>query len=666
MSRKPRWITKVRSSIVDAIQSEVPEKDVCVLLSGGGDSSVVGFACHYLGKNVTAVSYELKGHPNVDCEQAKQTATIMGWKFVKVIVPTNDPSGWFKRLVLDYGCELKTEVEVLYPFIFLANRIKQLGFDKVLTGFSSPLPDGRKGTILARTDIKKFWKVREERSVSFRATGKCIAYGDSIGVQVIQPLNEPTVSRSMSTLKYSDIHKPYFKSPWKLPFLDEFEKTGRLEQKKNLTLQHGGGIEEFFSQVLNDPTINFRKYKKGSVKNRLVQLVRLWSKQSVKKNQSDQVIKFTPYSIKDVHKQSSKNLFTVVSTFAGGGGSSTGYKLAGGQVVFANEFIPSAVETYQSNYPDTPVEQVDIRKLNRRKKYVTDIFRKYGIEKGSLDILDGSPPCSNFSTAGQGKKKILEKGVKYSDTTQDRIGMLIHDYVFMSNVIQPKICIIENVPAIKSSDVFQHAMERLRRWGYLVNYQILTSSHFGVPQRRKRLFVVAVRPDIAKSVGLKSESEIRDIYPLGSSQEPTVKDAIGDLIPDRQEVNLLRTTMIKSSTYDLVRSLPKNPSKIIGMSHNDPTWTSDFNLRRSSWDHPCPTITQMGQQIGQAGILHPSDDRFFTTMELKRLQGLPDDFNLRGNFNQRAERVGRMVPPLMTKHLATSIYVNILSKVKDN
>ncbi len=146
-------------------------------------------------------------------------------------------------------------------------------------------------------------------------------------------------------------------------------------------------------------------------------------------------------------RASRKRLFTVVSTFAGAGGSSTGYRLAGGQVIFANEFVDAAVETYRLNYPDTPVISKDIRGLNRGKEAVERTFAGFGIGKGALDVLDGSPPCATFSaaTAGRGKEKMAKKNVAYSDTKQSRIGYLIHDYVFMANVMQPKVCIMENV-----------------------------------------------------------------------------------------------------------------------------------------------------------------------------------------------------------------------------
>lgn len=373
-------------------------------------------------------------------------------------------------------------------------------------------------------------------------------------------------------------------------------------------------------------------------------------------------IRFKPYKLEDVNAAASKELFTVVTTFAGGGGSSTGYKLAGGKILLANEVVPEAVNSYRANYPDTPVAPIDIRSITRRggRDYVVKWFKDYGIEEGGFDILDGSPPCSTFSTSGKGEKKNEEKDVKYSDITQDRIGMLIHDYVYIFNVMKPKVGIIENVPNIKSSDVFRHALERMRRWGYLVNYNILTSSHFGVPQGRRRLFVVAVRPDVAKKIGLKNERDILDLYPTGSSYHPTIRDAFEGLDVDRLERNQLLTATRRSVSYELISALPKDPPRKMGLSDINPSWISDFNLVRSSMDLPCPTLTQMGQQMGRGGVHHPLEDRVFTIGELLRLMGLPDDYRLTGSFNKKAERVGRMVPPLMTKALAEAIYEKVL------
>ncbi len=379
-------------------------------------------------------------------------------------------------------------------------------------------------------------------------------------------------------------------------------------------------------------------------------------------------IPFKPYNLSDVYQASSQELFTVVSTFAGGGGSSTGYKLGGGKILFVSEFIQTACDTYQMNYADTPICNSDIREITKQKKSgIKQWFREMGdIGVGELDVLDGSPPCSAFSVSkrpGTNKKESQSKIQKYSETEQVSVGMLIHEYVSIATTMKPKICIIENVPSIRTSDIFHSAIKRLRKSGYKVNWNVLTSSHFGVAQRRKRLFVIGIRNDIAESVGIDSEKDILNLYPIGSDYEPTIRECLDGLEIDTRQRNLLLTKCRKSSTYELIRYLPKNPDRPLKPEHVIDGWKGNFNLVRSSYDRPCVTLTQMGQQIGQGGVYHPTEDRLFTISELKRMTSLPDDFHLTGTFNQQAERICRMVPPLMMKHLVQSVYVNVFKKL---
>ena len=105
---------------------------------------------------------------------------------------------------------------------------------------------------------------------------------------------------------------------------------------------------------------------------------------------------YYPYNLKDVYNAAEQNKFTVISTFAGGGGSSTGYKLSGGNILAVNEFIAEARTTYGENYPSTPIIPDDIKDISGQ-----DILDVAGIGVGELDILDGSPPCSAFSVAGK-------------------------------------------------------------------------------------------------------------------------------------------------------------------------------------------------------------------------------------------------------------------------
>ena len=384
-------------------------------------------------------------------------------------------------------------------------------------------------------------------------------------------------------------------------------------------------------------------------------------KSSIKNN-------FYQYNLSDVKANASKELFTVMTTFAGGGGSSTGYKLAGGKILVANEFIPTAVETYKANYPETPVIPLDIRKITRRggKKEVLKFLKPYGIEFGSLDILDGSPPCTTFSTAtaGRGFEKIEKKDVKHSDTTQSRIGMLVHDYVYLVNCLHPKVFVMENVVPSKNSFVFRQAMDRVKKHGYVVAWKSVLSSNCGVGQKRNRLITIGIRPDIAEAKDIKTPDDVLKLFPDDEETNVTLKDVLSNVKVDPTERDFLLRNCRVNSSYELLQLLPKDPSKPMKMIDIDPSWklrNSDFTLIRASWNSPSPTLTCRGQQLGISGVHHPEEDRKFTISELKRITSLPDDFNLTGTFNQKAERIGNMVPSLMIKAIATSLYEKVLA-----
>ena len=133
-------------------------------------------------------------------------------------------------------------------------------------------------------------------------------------------------------------------------------------------------------------------------------------------------------------KQNTENgnhKFSVISFFAGGGGSSTGYRMAGGKVILVNEFIDEAVKTYKANWPTTHIIHDDIRKITPEQ-----VLEKSGIKKFELDIMDGSPPCSAFSTAGS-REKGWGKEKKYSDKSQENVEDLFFEYIRMLRGIMP-------------------------------------------------------------------------------------------------------------------------------------------------------------------------------------------------------------------------------------
>ena len=369
-------------------------------------------------------------------------------------------------------------------------------------------------------------------------------------------------------------------------------------------------------------------------------------------------MKYQAYNLEDVKQASKENKFTVISTFAGGGGSSTGYRLAGGNILCVNEFVEQARITYKENYPDTIIMPDDIKQLTGK-----DFLETAGIQKGELDILDGSPPCSAFSmcgTLGKSGSKHSDgwgKTKKYSDgKIVENIEDLFFEYLRVAEEIKPKVIIGENVAGLLAGEAklkLTEIVNTFEKIGYDVSYKILDASHFGVPQSRRRVIFIAVREDVTEAIGL-SFMNIAGIFPTESKDVVTVGEALDGLELDPEEVKWCTDTWLNSAHYkDTASLMPDDPDKVLGGNDFHPKgW--HFNVKKMSRHHPAPTITT------NAYVCHFIEKRRLTISEIKRIMSLPDDFIVTGSMSQKIERCGRMVPSLMMKAIAESVYENVI------
>ena len=368
--------------------------------------------------------------------------------------------------------------------------------------------------------------------------------------------------------------------------------------------------------------------------------------------------------MKDVMKASSENKFNVISTFAGGGGSSTGYRLAGGNVLCINEFVEEARSTYRENYPETTILPDDIKELTGK-----DFLDAVGMEVGELDILDGSPPCSAFSVSGSGSDG-WGQTKNYSDgKVVDNIEDLFFEYIRIANEIRPKVIIAENVKGLTIGDakkyyhMITNAFEDI---GYHVSSKVLDSRWHGISQTRTRVIFIAVREDVADQAGLNFMT-ISNIFPEPYGEKVALRDALEGLVTNSPEIEYLKGKWMNTAYYKITTiNMPDDPSYVLDGYDYHPSGSSHFNVKRASMDVPAPTLTAMGCTETGAGPLHPLDQRKFTIDELKRIQSLPDDFKLTGKFSQQAERIGRMVPPLMMKRVAEEVYAKVLKPYNEN
>jgi len=388
--------------------------------------------------------------------------------------------------------------------------------------------------------------------------------------------------------------------------------------------------------------------------------------------------------MQDVHDASSQEKFKVISTFAGGGGSSTGYRLAGGKVLVINEFVEEAQKTYAENYPETIILPGDIKELTGK-----DFLDAAGVDVGEIDILDGSPPCSAFSVAGKLSHNIHEEEhvdlwgnitiekvpgkhsdgwgqtKNYSDGKMvENIEDLFFEFLRVAKEIKPKVIVAENVKGLTISEAkkyFNKILNTFEKIGYDVCAKVLDSRYYGVSQTRTRVIFIGVREDVARKTGY-TFMNISQIFPEPDKEVIPVKDVMVGLVNDPEEVKYLIDKWKKTAYWKQTGSkMSINPKKVLtGMDYHPKG--HHFNLKRVSQYQPCPTITAMGSAETTAGAFHWIEPRKLTLGELKRIMSLPDDFKLTGKWNQRAERCGRMVPPRMMERIASSIYEKVLEK----
>jgi DNA (cytosine-5)-methyltransferase 1 len=333
-------------------------------------------------------------------------------------------------------------------------------------------------------------------------------------------------------------------------------------------------------------------------------------------------------------KGCTKRGVTIISLFAGGGGSSTGYNMAGGTVLLANEFIPTAAKTYAANWPETALVTGDIRGLDPGA-----VLGSLGLKPGSVDILDGSPPCSGFSTAGK-KEKGWGREKVYSGVKQECVENLFFEYIRFLTSIQPKVFAAENVPGLvigKSKGYFNEILRGLRNSGYYVEAKILNGSFLGVPQIRKRLIFIGVRND------LFLEKYRNNLHPKQDKKIVSAGEALEGLELTEQEKE--ETDMRGYAVYPYLVRLREG-------QHNGSA-KKFFTLSKLDRNKPSYTITASSMN-GGACVYH-WDNRALTVRELKRLMSVPDDYILLGSCAKQRERLGRMVPPFITKEVLENL-----------
>ncbi|MEA5625833.1 DNA cytosine methyltransferase [Nostoc sp. UHCC 0251] len=389
---------------------------------------------------------------------------------------------------------------------------------------------------------------------------------------------------------------------------------------------------------------------------------------------------------------------TVLDIFCGAGGMSLGFQNAGCQILGGIDNNPHAIRTHHRNFPNCRLEldAQDVRNVD---------FLELPIKPGEVDILIGGPPCQGFSVVGIGKMKSLERQ-RGNDpelkVRNDPRNFLYKIFIDFLNYYQPIFFVIENVNTLKSNKIFPTIIRELENGlpvhqhdypGYdLFEPRVLIASDYGVPQLRKRLFIVGKRKNTNLSFEFPQRNIVRPI---------SVGDAIGDL-PELKPVSMALRSKISGpkqvdvempyncppqSEYQEKMRIRKQQGEgvmnHICRAHNEKDlaifemltqggkyrdlpesvrrYRSDiFNdkYKRLKWNEPSWTLTAHMQRDCLAYI-HPTQTRSLSVREAARLQSFPDDFVFDAPMTRMFELVGNSVPPFLAEAIARPIVEQI-------
>lgn len=292
----------------------------------------------------------------------------------------------------------------------------------------------------------------------------------------------------------------------------------------------------------------------------------------------------------------------VVSLFSGAGGLDLGFKMAGHEILWANDLYVDAVETYRHNIGNHIICE-DIANVS-----TNDI--------PNCDIVIGGFPCQGFSVANTKR------------TADDERNTLYKQLIRVIDAKCPKFFLAENVKGILSLDkgrVFEMIKSDFTNLGYKVEYKVLNAADYGVPQTRMRVIIVGVRNDVDFIYHFPTPTHNQN-GTEGLKRWVSVTEALAS-IPDPDKPNAMKNH--EYSKYKL------QFNGYLGHRALDP-------------DKPAPTVTARGDNKGGVVILpHPNAQRRMTCRELAKIQSFPLDYEFCGNRSSVYRQIGNAVPPLL-------------------
>ena len=333
----------------------------------------------------------------------------------------------------------------------------------------------------------------------------------------------------------------------------------------------------------------------------------------------------------------------IIDLFCGCGGLSKGFEMAGFNTVLAIDFWKDAVETFNNNHKTKVAICDDVSKISN--EFLDDF-----IKKNKITGIVGGPPCQGYSTVGK------------RDINDDR-NYLYLQYCRIVEKVQPEFFVLENVKGLltlNKGKFKEDIIKRFTKLGYVVDYKILNSADYGVPQNRNRVFFV----------GIKNK---KFIFPKEQLEKVSTYEAISDLSSYEDKYTTSAQTNYQKNMRGNNKQLKNNEftvhtEKTIDVISKIPDGGKITDLPKEFWEirKYNKAFQRMNSKLqsntidtGHRNYFHYSENRIPTVRESARIQSFPDNFIFYGSRTSQYKQVGNAVPPLLANIVAIEIMKQI-------
>jgi len=349
-----------------------------------------------------------------------------------------------------------------------------------------------------------------------------------------------------------------------------------------------------------------------------------------------------------------KNNLKIIDIFSGCGGLTLGFKNAGFKDLLAVDNDQPSLETYKNNFPETNTLNLDLFKPDSIKEIVSSIG------KNKVSGIIGGPPCQGFSLTGPRK-------------FNDPRNRLYLAFIELVDKIAPNFFLIENVPGVKrlySGKIYEEIEKKFTRLGFNVTSEIINSADYGVPQIRKRLFIIGTKKQIPQ-FEFPAPTHSPDNY-------ISCKEAINDLPKrdPRKDIGTDKSKYSKSPSSDYQIKMKSDCNILwnhVATAHKDfvietisqvpdggnwrdlPPGVGESRKFNEAWTRYNSKKPSRTIDTGHRNHFHYKYNRVPTIRENARLQSFPDNFRFFGNKSQQNRQVGNAVPPILAYKLALQL-----------